>query len=102
VFSTVIPSKIFEAMAMGVPIIMSLPEGEATGIIHETGSGVCVNPERPHELSEVIVRMASGEIDCHNLSMAGQRAAKNFSRDEAASRMLSAMERIADSSMERT
>src|SRR5690606_23359743 len=45
VFSTVIPSKLFEAMGMGVPVLMSLPEGEATGIVRRTGCGVCVAPE---------------------------------------------------------
>jgi colanic acid biosynthesis glycosyl transferase WcaI len=33
VFSTVIPSKLFESMGMGVPALMSLPDGEATDIV---------------------------------------------------------------------
>ena len=34
-FKTVIPSKIFESMAMGLPILMATPIGEATDIIEE-------------------------------------------------------------------
>src|SRR5437763_7634898 len=40
VFRTVIPSKIFECMGMGIPILMSLPEGEATGIVRTMECGV--------------------------------------------------------------
>jgi len=34
-FKSVIPSKIFESMGMGLPVLLSLPEGEASGIIHD-------------------------------------------------------------------
>ena len=39
VFAGVIPSKLFEAMAHGVPIVLSVPEGEATALVRETGAG---------------------------------------------------------------
>ena len=45
VFKTVIPSKIFESMAMGIPILLAIPEGEASSIIRNTGSGYCLTPE---------------------------------------------------------
>jgi len=41
VFKTVIPSKSFEAMALGVPIIHAV-EGESAQIVANAGSGVCV------------------------------------------------------------
>ena len=31
-FAEVLPSKMFEAMGMGLPVLMALPEGEATEI----------------------------------------------------------------------
>lgn len=40
-FKTVIPSKIFEAMAMGCPILMAV-EGEAASIISEAQCGMCI------------------------------------------------------------
>ena len=58
VFSTVIPSKIFECMGMGIPILMSLPEGEATAIVRKTGCGVCVPPENPTEMAAAIEQLA--------------------------------------------
>ena len=36
-FETVIPSKIFEAMGMGLPILMASPKGEATHIVERAG-----------------------------------------------------------------
>jgi colanic acid biosynthesis glycosyl transferase WcaI len=41
-FRTVIPSKIFEAMGMGLPIILVAPEGEASKIILEENAGAWV------------------------------------------------------------
>ncbi|HPU08071.1 MAG TPA: glycosyltransferase family 4 protein, partial [Thermogutta sp.] len=43
-FETVIPSKIFEMMAMGKPIIMGV-RGEALRIVEESGAGVAMEPE---------------------------------------------------------
>src|SRR2546427_7909131 len=39
-FTTVIPSKIFEAMGMGRAIVLAAPEGEASQIVRGTGAGV--------------------------------------------------------------
>lgn len=87
VFATVIPSKIFEAMGMGVPILMSLPEGEATGIVRRTGSGVCVPPEDPAAMAAEIVRLAESPVEMRRLRIQAREVAPRFSRDELAGRM---------------
>ena len=43
-FTTVIPSKIFENAGMGIPILMGV-EGEARDIVESYGAGVCFEPE---------------------------------------------------------
>lgn len=43
-FTTVIPSKIFENAAMGIPILMGV-EGEAQEIVEHYDAGVCFAPE---------------------------------------------------------
>lgn len=43
-FTTVIPSKIFENAGMGKPILMGV-EGEAQEIVESYGAGVCFEPE---------------------------------------------------------
>ena len=49
-FSTVIPSKIFESMAMSLPIIISVPEGESTQIIRTQKAGLVIPPENSNSL----------------------------------------------------
>ncbi|WP_240125151.1 glycosyltransferase family 4 protein [Thermomonas alba] len=95
VFTTVIPSKIFEAMGMGVPILMSLPEGEATSIVRATGSGVCVPPENPQAMAAEIARLADASAEMARLRRQARAAAPQFSRETLAQRMLAVLERVA-------
>ena len=93
VFATVIPSKIFESMGMGVPIVMSLPEGEATGIIRATDAGICVPPENPVALAEALKRLAGAPAELARLRENALRAAPGFSRETQARMMLQILER---------
>ncbi len=52
-FKTVIPSKIFESMAMRRPIVLGV-EGEVADIIRESDSGVCIEPEDAEQLAEAV------------------------------------------------
>lgn len=55
-FTTVIPSKIFENAAMSIPILMGV-EGEAKDIVESYGAGLCFEPENEkdflHKLQEL-------------------------------------------------
>jgi len=86
-FATVIPSKLFEAMANGVPTIASVPEGEATRIVRETGCGMIVRPERPDELAAAIAALAQDGERLARYRNAGLAAAQRFSRDHFARQM---------------
>lgn len=92
VFATVIPSKIFESMGMGVPIMMSLPEGEATGIIRRSDAGVCVPPENPEALAEALKQLAVSPTELARLRENALRAAPRFSRETQARMMLQVLE----------
>ena len=95
VFATVIPSKIFESMGMGVPILMSLPEGEATAIIRATGSGVCVRAEAPRDMADVLHALAADDERMSALRSSSRAAAPGFSRDTLAARMLGILQAVA-------
>ena len=95
VFSTVIPSKIFEAMGMGVPIVMSLPEGEATRIISEMETGVCVPPEDPRALATEIRGLSDDPERLDRYRQNCLDAAQRYSRDQSASQMLRYLEKAA-------
>lgn len=56
VFRRVIPSKIFEAMALGRPIALGV-DGEARRIVEEAGAGVFFPPEDPDGLLATIRRL---------------------------------------------
>ena len=55
-FETVIPSKIFEAMATRTPIVLGV-RGEARQIVEEAGAGIPIPPEDPEALVEAVRRL---------------------------------------------
>lgn len=87
-FTTVIPSKIFEAMGMGVPVLASLPEGEATAIVRRTGAGLCVPPEDSTAMARTLVQLADQPALVSRLREKAQASAILFSRDVLARQML--------------
>jgi len=83
-FRTVIPSKIFECMGMGIPTIMSVPEGEATEIIKKTGSGLVVESENDTQIKNALLQLYSDKELYNGLRIASFRCAKEFSRSNNA------------------
>ena len=94
-FASVIPSKIFESMGMGLPIILSLPIGEASGMIQKSGAGVVIPPEQPEKLAETVVRLLENREELAALARASLRAAPGHSRERQARRMLKILEEVA-------
>jgi glycosyltransferase involved in cell wall biosynthesis len=86
-FKTVIPSKIFEAMGMGIPIVLGV-EGEAAEIVERHGVGLTHEPENAAELVAALERLMDDPNLARRLSAAGVAAAKQFDRAELAVRML--------------
>ncbi len=91
-FATVIPSKLFESMAMGVPVLMALPAGEATGIVKSTQCGEVVMPANPQVMADSIARLADNPQRCEHYRQAGLQASTHYSRDAAAEKMLQIIE----------
>lgn len=58
VFRTVIPSKIFEAMAMRRPIVLGVL-GESRQIVENAGAGLCVPPEDAQSLADSILALSA-------------------------------------------
>jgi glycosyltransferase involved in cell wall biosynthesis len=64
VFKMVIPSKIFEAMGAGRPIVLGV-EGEAREIVERAGCGIPVEPEHPEQLAAAVQYLAERpELAC--------------------------------------
>lgn len=84
-FSTVIPSKIFEFMAMELPIIMGV-NGEAKSIVLEAKAGEVMEPGSEESLLSSINKIIyNGRSQYNGLEF----VKKNYNRDDLASKMLS-------------
>ncbi len=59
-FKTVIPSKIFESMAMEKPIILGV-EGESADIVRAADAGYCIEPENAEELADRLLQLRESE-----------------------------------------
>ncbi|MFS1918556.1 MULTISPECIES: glycosyltransferase family 4 protein [unclassified Vibrio] len=95
-FRTVIPSKIFECMGMGIPTVMSVPEGEATAIIRETNSGLVVESENVEQITDAVLKLYSDKDLYQNIRQCSIEAAPRFSRDIMAGDMASIFKKQAD------
>ena len=93
-FKTVIPSKIFESMAMKKPIVLGVT-GESQEIIENARSGICIEPENSQQLAEVILRLFRDKDLVAELGENGrQYVAEHFDRKELARRYLSILENL--------
>ncbi|MEZ9713361.1 glycosyltransferase family 4 protein [Vibrio cyclitrophicus] len=92
-FKTVIPSKIFECMGMGIPTIMSVPEGEATAIIRETNSGLIVESESVDQITAAILKLHEDKELYQQVRTSSIKAAPTYSRDIMATDMIHVFEK---------
>ncbi|MBU4259823.1 MAG: glycosyltransferase family 4 protein [Proteobacteria bacterium] len=93
-FKTVIPSKIFETMAMERPIILGV-EGESREIIEKAKSGLCIEPENHQQLAEAVLRLYNDPKLSESLGRNGRRFVKdNFDRDKLAETYLGILQQV--------
>lgn len=92
-FETVIPSKLFEAMGMGLPVVMGVG-GEAGGIVQAGETGILFEPENAAALADALVALANDDTARNALKGNALRVAKQYDRSYLASRMLGILERV--------
>ena len=93
-FTTVMPSKIFEAAAMARPVILGV-RGFAREFVQEAGCGVCIEPENEHDLVDAILRLSADAALRDRLGRAGRSVADTYDRDRLAARYLAIIARVA-------
>jgi glycosyltransferase involved in cell wall biosynthesis len=97
VFKTVIPSKLFEFMAMGVPVLMAV-EVEAAEIVADSGCGVCIPSGNSRDLADEVIRLSANCDQLSQMSRRGQTAAaEQFGRNVKARQALLALQTAAGS-----
>ncbi|MER2536745.1 MAG: glycosyltransferase family 4 protein [Rhizobiaceae bacterium] len=93
-FTTVIPSKLFECMGMGIPVLMGV-EGESAGIVERTEVGLLFEPENADALCAALTRLAADQDLRLRLSANGQTAAISYDRSTLAMEMLAQLRLLA-------
>lgn len=86
-FKTVIPSKMFECMAMGIPILHCV-EGESADMIRIDEVGLTAIPEDIDDISEKILTLYKDQKFLRSLKRNGIVAAKKYDRKAMAKDML--------------
>ena len=94
-FATVIPSKIFETMAMQRPIIMGV-RGPAQEIVLEADAGIAMTPESDEELAQIVMRLADNREATAEIGSDARRfVLEHYNRDDLAARYLELLHRVA-------
>jgi glycosyltransferase involved in cell wall biosynthesis len=92
-FNSVIPSKLFECMGMGIPVLHGVP-GESADIVRNEGVGEVFESGNAAQLAEGLLRLRS-EPERHNLYRAnGPVAGRKYNRNDLARRMLDILEKM--------
>jgi len=87
-FTEVIPSKIFEAMGMGLPVLISAPEGEATEIVAAEDAGIVLPPEDPPALASAVRSLRDDHAGRKKYAENSLAAAPRYSREKQADEMI--------------
>ncbi len=93
-FETVLPSKMFEAMGMGLPLLLALPQGEASAIVEKENAGVWVPGQDPRALADAVERMTLDNEFYQALKKNSYDAAPRYSREKQATDMLQVLDNV--------
>ena len=94
-FTTVIPSKLFECMGMGIPVLHGV-EGESAHIVRDHGVGIPFTPESVDELCAALERCSSHPDELAAFRVRCLTAAGCFDRKFLALKMLGVLEEIVE------
>lgn len=87
-FKKVLPSKMFEAMAMGCPIVLGV-EGEAKELLEAAGAEIAIEPESAEQLAAAVRRIAEKpELAAGFASSGPAYVREHFDRARLAARFL--------------
>lgn len=100
-FETVIPSKIFETMAMQRPLIMGV-RGESAEIVRKSGSGIDMEPDNERELVAAVLKLRDDPDYYESLCAKGREfVIAHYTRDVLAGRFLEIIESVGGSDRSR-
>jgi colanic acid biosynthesis glycosyl transferase WcaI len=87
-FTTVLPSKIFECLAAARPVVLGV-EGEARRLVEASGGGLCVPPESAEAIAGVLRELAADPERARRMGLQGRAyVEQHFSRSALANHYL--------------
>lgn len=92
-FTTVIPSKLFESMGMGLPLLLGVA-GESAEILEREGAGLVFEPENVQQLCRGLERLKNDVALYEQLRRNALAAARRYDRTHLANRMLALLEQL--------
>jgi glycosyltransferase involved in cell wall biosynthesis len=93
-FSSVIPSKLFECMGMGIPVLHGV-SGESAQIVLAEQVGEVFESENANQLVELLLDLKTDSSRINGYRKNGLEAAKRYNRKNLASQMLAILKGIA-------
>lgn len=91
-FTTVIPSKLFECMGMGIPVLHGVA-GESAAIVESEGAGIVFEPENTGQLVDGLLALRADDALRSRLRASALVAAGRYDRGALAARMLECLRR---------
>ena len=93
-FKTVIPSKLFEAMASEVPVVIGV-QGEAAAIVEAAQCGLSFTPENHLELCDLLIQLNNDPILRASMGEQGRvYLESHFCREQLADQYLEVLHKI--------
>lgn len=92
-FTTVIPSKLFESMGMGIPVLHGVA-GESAEIVEKEQVGLVFEPEDDAALCDALVRLREDQEGYEAFRANGIAAAYRYDRAALAGQMLGLLEAL--------
>lgn len=93
-FKTVIPSKLFESMGMGIPVAYGVL-GESANIVERESVGLFFEPENAQALVDILLKLKSDNNLIGSYKNNAIEAAKRYDRKQLAKDMLEVLEPLA-------
>jgi glycosyltransferase involved in cell wall biosynthesis len=93
-FTTVIPSKLFESMGMGLPVLHGV-EGESADIVRDEHAGIPFEPENVDELVAALRRLKDNPAELGQFKASCLKGAQNYDRTNLALKMMRILEDVA-------
>jgi glycosyltransferase involved in cell wall biosynthesis len=95
VFTTVVPSKMLEIMAVGRPIVLGV-RGEASALLERAGAGVAIEPEDAEQLVAALAALRADPQRSRQMGESGRQfVRREFLRESLAQRYLHLLTRLA-------